>query len=162
MQFFITCVRIPYSPYVPEEFVVFTEAGGLCLISPLSKITQITTPLHPQALCFGPHPRSVIIAVGSTVHKIDWRVSELFIQCSILRFLFQTSPVSTCVLYEAKQRIMCMSHDPAHLFSVFMCTQNHLLAIDLKQPGRAVLSVLLELTQPPFFITFTSSPEESK
>ncbi|XP_064393855.1 uncharacterized protein LOC135341273 [Halichondria panicea] len=134
-----------FSPYVPEEFVVFTEPGGLCLISPVSNITQITTPLHPQALCFGPHPRSVIIAVDSTVHKIDWR----------------TFPVSTCILYEAKQRITCMSHDPAHLFSVFMCTRNHLLAIDLREPGRLVLSVLLEITRPPFFITFTSSHEET-
>lgn len=75
---------------------------------------------------------------------------------------FQTFPVSTCILYEAKQRITCMSHDPAHLFSVFMCTRNHLLAIDLREPGRLVLSVLLEITRPPFFITFTSSHEESE
>ncbi len=92
MQLFITCVPYSHSPYVPEEFVVFTEPGGLCLISPVSNITQITTPLHPQALCFGPHPRSVIIAVDSTVHKIDWRVNETVHTIFILLFHYFFRP----------------------------------------------------------------------
>ncbi len=146
---------------------MLTKPEGLRILSKGSKVTPIASSLHPQTLCYGAHPRSLVFAVNNKAYKLDWRVKEIISIIFFFNFFFtiflyfQTSPISTCVLFEAKDVITCLSHDPANLFTVFMCTRWHLVVVDLREPCRPLLSVMLEISQPPFFITFTNTPDES-
>ncbi len=67
-----------------------------------------------------------------------------------------------CVIFEAVHRITCLSCDHTNPFIVFLCTKSRLVVVDLREPCRPLLSVLLEISEPPFFITSTFTTEESK
>ena len=81
--------------------------------------------------------------------------------CDICLHL-QMDPAKTCILYESKELVTCLSHDHADPFIVVMATLTHLMLVDVRDPGRPTLSVQLNLLKPPTCVTVDNTTGESE